>query len=385
MDVAGSLERAGLYDPSAADAASRLELIEHLLEGGVTIDEMVAAERSGQLLVTLSADRMMIDLGAQLTPEQIARKVGVVLDRVLRVRLAAGFPGDIDQPVPEWVADDVAGFELALALFGEGATLAFTRVMGSAASKVAEAAIDLFAAEVDSRLNARGALPIEWALANEQAASLVEVATAIITHLLREHLVLAIRRQRADIETHGNVRPTAVGFVDLANSTEWGAALSLPQQAEALALFERAAWEIATTTRGRVVKLIGDEAMFTAADPVDALEIALDLCAAVDAEPTLPPARGAVGFGDVVTRDGDVYGPLVHVIARAVKVAEESAVVVDAAVASRCREAGARIDFADLGPQRLKGIEMPVTLYRAVSLDRPRDRRGADLETPRSP
>jgi adenylate cyclase len=385
MDVAGSLERAGLYDPAAADAIARLDLLEHLLEGGVTIDEMVAAERSGQLLVTLAADRIMIDLGAPLTPEQIARKVGVAIDRVLRLRLASGFPGDVDQPVPEWVADDVAGFELASALFGEGATLAFTRVMGSAASKVAEAAIELFAAEVDSRLNARGALPIEWAQANEQAASLVDVAAAILTHFLREHVVLAIRRQRADVEMHGNVRPSAVGFVDLANSTEWASSLSLPQQARALALFEAAAWEIATTTRGRVVKLIGDEVMFTAPDPVDACKIALDLCAAVDAEPSLPPARGAVGLGDVVTRDGDLYGPLVHVIARAVKVADESAVVVDAALASRCRESGAPIEFADLGPRQLRGIDAPVNLYRAVNLDRPRVRRGADLETPRSP
>jgi adenylate cyclase len=157
----------------------------------------------------------------------------------------------------------------------------------------------------------------------------------------------------------------AIGFVDLASSTEWATSLPLREQADALSRFEKAAWEIATTRGGRIVKLIGDEAMFATADPVDACQIALDLCAAVSKEPSLPEARGAVGFGDVVTRDGDFFGPLVHIVARSVKVAAESSVVVDEAVMSRCRASNARFGFIDLGPKDLKGIEEPVLLFVA--------------------
>jgi adenylate cyclase len=360
-----AFEEAGLYDPAAPDGPERLALLEHLVERGVTIEEMAAAKSMDQFLPTLAADRVTFDLGPALPVEQVAEKAGVPVERVLRVRLASGLPAEADQPLPAWTVDDVTGFDAASALFGDGATLAFTRVMGSSAARVAEAAIDLFIAEVDTQLNARAATPLEWAEANEVAASLLEVATSIMSHLIREHVTLAIRGQRAGGGGDGNVRVMAIGFVDLANSTEWAGSIPLREQADALALFEKAAWEIAATRRGRVVKLIGDEAMFAAADPADACQIALDLCAAVANDPSLPEARGAVGFGDVVTRDGDYYGSLVHIVARAVKVADESQVVVDEAVAAYCRTHGAPIHFTSLGAQRLRGIEEPVVLWVA--------------------
>jgi adenylate cyclase len=363
-----SFQDAGLYDPAADDAPERLALLKHLRERGVTIEEMAGADRVTPYLATLAADRILLDVGNVLSAQQVAQQTGSSVERVLRVRLACGLPGDEDQPVPSWVPDDVNGFEAAAALFGENATLAFTRVMGSSAARVAEAAVGLFLSEVDTELNSRGATALEWAQANEEAAELVGVVTTLMTHLLREHLIQAIRRQRAasgSAESVGNVTRMAIGFVDLANSTEWATSLPLREQADALALFERAAWEIATTQRGRIVKLIGDEAMFAAVDPADACRIALDLCRVVSKESSLPQARGAVGFGDVVNRDGDYYGPLVHLVARSVKVASESSVVVDQAVVARCRESGASIDFTELDSQHLKGIEGPVRLFVA--------------------
>lgn len=361
-------EEIGLYDPGAPDAAEQLALLQHLYERGVTIEEMVAAEQFTPYLATLAADRILLDVGQVLSAEKIAEMTGSTVERVQRVRLACGLPAEEGQPLPSWVSDDVAGFEMASAVFGESATLAFTRVMGSSAARVAEAAVGLFLSEIDTQLNARGATGLEWAQANEEAASLAEVVTTLMTHLLREHLIIAIRRQRVaswTSENVGNVRSMAIGFVDLAGSTEWATSLPLREQAAALSLFEKAAWEIATKRGGRIVKLIGDEAMFAAPDPVDACEIALELCAAVSREHLLPEARGAVGFGDVVTRDGDYYGPLVHIVARSVKVAAASNVVVDWAVATRCRAAGAPIEFTELGPQNLKGVEDPVLLFVA--------------------
>ena len=240
-----TFEEAGLYDPAAPDGPERLALLEHLLERGVTIEEMAAAEDMNVFMATLAADRVMFDLGAPLTVEQVAEKAGVPVERVLRVRLASGLPAEANQPLPAWAVDDVTGFEVAADLFGDGATLAFTRVMGSSAARVAEAAVDLFIAEVDTQLVARAATQLERAEANEVAASLVEVATTITSHLIREHLTLAIRRQRAAGGGDGNVRLMAIGFVDLANSTEWASSVPLREQADALALFEKAAWEIA--------------------------------------------------------------------------------------------------------------------------------------------
>jgi adenylate cyclase len=365
---ARSFEDAGLYEPAAPDASDRLALLEHLSERDVAIEEMVAAQSVFPHLATLAADRILMDAGTLVSAQQIAAQTGVAIDRVLRVRLASGLPAEAEQLLPAWVVNDVNGFEAASVLFGEAATLAFTRVMGSSADRIAEAAVGLFLSEVDAELNARGASGVEWATANEEAASLVGVVTTTMTHLFREHLMLAVRRQRvassSDAGT-GNVRSMAIGFVDLANSTQWASTLALRDQARALALFEKSAWEIATKRGGRVVKLIGDEAMFAVADAPDACQIALDLCEAVSKEPSLPAARGAVGFGEVVTRDGDYFGPLVHIVSRSVKVAGESEVVVDESVMNHTRSAGVKIRFTAIGPQAFRGVEAAVSLFLA--------------------
>ena len=363
-----SFEDAGLYDPHASDASERLALLEHLADRGVAIEERVAAESVTPYLATLGADRILLDAGNLMSAHVVATETGVPIDRVLRVRLASGLPAEAEHLVPAWLVDDVNGFQAASVLFGESATLAFTRVMGSSAARIAEAAIGLFLSEVDAELSERRATGLEWAVANEEAASLVGVVTTTMTHLLREHLMLAVRRQRATSGADGsagNVRQMAIGFVDLANSTEWATSLTLRDQVDALALFEKAAWEIATRNGGRVVKLIGDEAMFAVSDASDACTIALDLCDAVSREPSLPDARGAVGFGEVVTRDGDYFGPLVHIVARSVKAAVESGVVVDESVMKRSRSAGNAFRFTSLGPHPLRGVEAPVSLFLA--------------------
>lgn len=158
---------------------------------------------------------------------------------------------------------------------------------------------------------------------------------------------------------HGDVQ-MAVGFVDLVGSTGWTATQTSGQHATSLSIFERAAWDITAVHGGRVVKLIGNEAMIVAPDPLACCRIALDLCAAADREPSLPFARGAVGFGLMTARDGDYFGPLVNLVARATKGARPGAVVVTTEVA----------DFLDpaewiLTPQpasQLRGIDEPVAL-----------------------
>ncbi|MFP5327782.1 MAG: hypothetical protein ACLGHT_09910 [Acidimicrobiia bacterium] len=49
--------RAGLYDPAAPGAAQRLELLEHLASEGITIDEMVEADRANRLTIS-AAERL---------------------------------------------------------------------------------------------------------------------------------------------------------------------------------------------------------------------------------------------------------------------------------------------------------------------------------------
>jgi adenylate cyclase len=116
-----------------------------------------------------------------------------------------------------------------------------------------------------------------------------------------------------------------------------------------------------TSAGGRVVKLIGDEVLYTTGDERQACAIALALAAAFAQHETVPPVRAGVAGGEVMMRDGDVFGPVVNLAARAVKVAGTGEVVAPAAVVAA---AGVRAE--PLGPRELKGIGGGVELYRLL-------------------
>jgi adenylate cyclase len=111
------------------------------------------------------------------------------------------------------------------------------------------------------------------------------------------------------------------------------------------------------------VKLIGDEAMFAFADPRAACEAALRLTEGLADDPTLPPVRTGIAWGDVLSRDGDHYGPVVNLAARIVRIARPGTVLV-----SRELEAavGDAYRIVPIPPRRLRGFEgrVPVAVLR---------------------
>src|SRR5262249_37559265 len=114
----------------------------------------------------------------------------------------------------------------------------------------------------------------------------------------------------------------------------------------------------------RLVKLIGDEAMFVADDPAVLCAVALEICEMADADPVLPAARGAVGFGSVTARDGDYFGPLVNVVARASKLAPPNGIVITAEAADVLDPLTWSTEA--IGPQELRGVGEKVHLCRAA-------------------
>jgi adenylate cyclase len=307
-----------------------------------------------------------------LTIEEVARLAQSTVDRVRRVRVAAGLPADLgDQGhpgLPSSVVDDVTSFETGAALFGETPTLSFTRVLGATVSRIAEAAVSLFLTERLPALSTESSELDRARAAEDGTAVFIAVTPALMTNLLREHMTLAIRRSVAErtLEVDERAVTVGLGFVDLVGSTPWAAGLTLKEHAMALAGFEAAAWDIASSHAGRVVKLIGDEAMFLAPTGVDAARIALELCRAVSADPTLPEARGGVGYGTVGARDGDYFGPLVNLVARAVKVADPGSVVITETVRAELDDSTAEPwgwEVVELSAPALKGIGGPVRLF----------------------
>jgi adenylate cyclase len=119
------------------------------------------------------------------------------------------------------------------------------------------------------------------------------------------------------------------------------------------------------------VKLIGDEAMLVATDPLHAVEAAADICAMTDADPDLPPARGAVGYGPAYARGGDYFGTLVNLVARAVKVARPGHLVVSPEVVASLDHSAFTLGTAV--QHTLRGIDHPIDLI-PVEVPGPVDR-----------
>jgi class 3 adenylate cyclase len=118
--------------------------------------------------------------------------------------------------------------------------------------------------------------------------------------------------------------------------------------------FEQHAWDTVTRAGGRLVKVIGDEAMYVHAEPRVACEIAKDLV-------TGSPHAIRIGLarGTVVALHGDYYGPTVNLAARLAAVSPPSAIVVSESVTA---DVDLGFEQIDVGP--LKGFLDPGNSYR---------------------
>ena len=67
-----------------------------------------------------------------------------------------------------------------------------------------------------------------------------------------------------------------------------------------------------------------------------------------------------MAFGGVVTRDGDCFGPVVNIAARAVKLAEPSQVVLSAELRNALADASS---LQSLGVREVKGIDEPMEFW----------------------
>jgi adenylate cyclase len=375
-------EKAGLLPPTEEGAEERRALLEHLTERGATLDQLVEAHRLGSL-PAVAGELALGPPRPAASVEEAATRLGVSLERVQRILLAAGLPTAADTRLPDDLDALVTSFELGAALMGEDPTLAFTRVLGAAATSIAEAAVALFYAELGPGTGGEGADELARARASERATLAFTSVPEALSNLLMTHFDRATRRAvsvrrwstssvagaGAGLEAAtGSSEVVALGFVDLVSSTAWAEGLSLRDHSLALSRFESAAWSSAVLAGGRVVKMIGDEVFFAAPTVEVACRIGAAVCEAAASDESLPPARGAVGFGPVTPREGDYFGPLVNLVSRLVKVAAPGELVVtEAAEANLPADGWTRVA---LDARPVRGLEAPVRVF-AVNPARP--------------
>ena len=367
-------EAAGIYDPDAPNAAERLALLEYLSARGATLEQLVEGDRL-TTLPAVAGDLVLATHRPTVSIEELAARCGVPVELVERVLLAAGLAAGPDSRLPEGLDALIATFLQGVSLMGEDAILAFTRVLGGAATTIAEAAVALFYAELGPGTEREGFDELARAHISERAVMAFTAIPEVLSRVLlaqfdrATHRAALARGWEAPEEGDGPSEVVALGFVDLVGSTAWAETLSLRDQSLALSRFESAAWSATVLSGGRVVKMIGDEAFFAAPSVDDACRIGAEMCQMAADDPVLPPARAAVGFGPVTPREGDYFGPLVNVVSRLVKVAAPGELGATEEAVSRLPED--RWELRELDPQQLRGVDHDV---RAFAVSGPRSR-----------
>lgn len=361
MDL-DAYERAGLYDPDAADAVEGQALLAWLERHGTTVEQMQRSAKSGSL--SSAAGDALIRPGAPISVDELAERSGLARDQVLAIMEAAGasVPEGEEQTFVESDVETFQMFAAGVAIFDPEAILDITRVMGNAMARVAEAAITLFQVNVEGPMAEREAGALAHAEANLAAVTSLDVLPRAMGGLFRLHIETAIRRSRDayDVENPYGSRRLAIGFIDLVGFTPLSMQLDNAKLAEMIDGFERRANEIVTQHDGRVVKHIGDEVMFVAVGASAACRIALAACQAfrdADVEP-----HGGLAIGGLVTRGGDFYGPIVNLASRIGDIAVPNEILVtEDVLRGAADDPGLR--FEPAGRRMLKGFDEPVALW----------------------
>ncbi len=358
------LELLGI-DPSGDGAAEQKRLIGFLIDQGADAEELHDAVASGTL-GTLALDIALRSERTTIPFSAAAAEAALTAEQAARLWRALGFPDPVAAGAmltPSEVSALAFMGRMANGSMGLEATTQLARVIGGSTAQIAEATVDVFRIHEEMpRRHAGQAYPEAVQENVRMAAELVPELGSVIAQTLRAQLVAVSRTNWAlDSERATITRERTVGFADLVDFTPRARVLSPTALAHALGRFESQVGDVVARFEGRVVKLIGDEAMFVVSDPARGCELALELGSTLSADPELPPVRIGVAAGPVVSRSGDYYGDTVNLAARLVKLAAPGEVLVSEALFA----AGSRsVSFEAVQALELKGYEGRVAAYR---------------------
>ena len=264
----------------------------------------------------------------EFTAVDIARQVGLDPATVRRWWMRLGFPDPGDRV--EFRTVELELFRAAAsgrAFFGEDAIEHFIVMLGLSARRISEAAVTLVIGQAGDQAEQSLHESIETGAVTGALFRLLP--DVVLPPVLGRGLEAANNAALAQAESGD---PTCVGFCDLVGSTELSNAPDPAPAMAALAAFEVAANDLAVRYGGRVVKFVGDEVLYTTISPDNAVSIGRALLDWVHLHPTLGAARVGIAVGEVVQRDGDVFGPTVNRAARLAAAASAGTALVDAAL-----------------------------------------------------
>jgi adenylate cyclase len=350
-----------------AGREERLRLLEHLVADGASLDELRSAVAAGRLAL-LPVERALAGDGPRYTAREIAEIADLDLELLRRFSAALGVPYTDPDERRATVADLEAARRIKAfreAGLPEEGMLQVARTIGMGTARIAEANRELAIRTLAQPGDSERDIALRFAAAAEFMMPLVGPT---LVHAVQANMLEQIRRDviaTADLasgELGGTVELT-VCFADLVEFTQLGE--TIPP--EELGLVAGRLEEMATAVAEppvRLVKTIGDAAMFVSAEPEPLLRASLDLIAASEAEgDQFPLLRAGLATGRALPQSGDYYGRAVNLASRVTGVARPGSVVTDEATKDAVAQDHFRFTF--IGDRRLKGFDTRFKLFRA--------------------
>ncbi|MGR0318595.1 adenylate/guanylate cyclase domain-containing protein [Agromyces sp. ZXT2-3] len=358
---------------SAGDVR-RVLLARSLEDAAVPIERVAAAVERGALSVGF-LDAEAYERFAPLAGEtfqQVSERTGVPLELLTTIREAIGSPPPApDDPMRE---DELAVVPFLELQFAEGfrptAIERLLRVHGESTRRMAEAEGAWWNSEVVDPAIAAGKGPDEIANPEfaDRSAPLAEQAVLGLYHAQQARAWTAniiegfeVLMAKAGIHSHLD-RPPAICFFDITGYTRLTQERGDEAAADLAATLARLVQRGSVRHGGKPIKWLGDGVMFHFREPGPAVRAGLEMVDELTSA-GLPPAHVGLHSGPVLYQQGDYFGQTVNLASRIADYARPGEVLVTQVVAEAGDERG--IVFRDVGPAELKGVSLPMHLFRA--------------------
>ncbi|QYJ03482.1 adenylate/guanylate cyclase domain-containing protein [Nocardioides panacisoli] len=263
----------------------------------------------------------------ELTRREVSERSGVPLPFAQQLWRLMGF-AEVGDDVPAFTEADVRSLQLTRQLIDSGILNptrqdGLVRTWGRSFARLAEWQAELLA---DIALESEEPMTTLFELAED----VVPMIDELQAYTWRRHVHAVASRMLTVTEAGADPSKQAVCFVDIAHYTRQSRTLSEEELVAWLEGFESAVLDVVVRHGGRIIKNIGDELLITCDSPTAAAEIALEMVArGADDGDDFPDVHAGVAYGDVVTRLGDVYGPVVNIASRLTSAARPNSVLVD--------------------------------------------------------
>jgi adenylate cyclase len=357
------------------DRQARLKLLERLAQDGAEVEELQQAVQEDRLAL-LPLERV---LGGHHTAREVAEQAGIEVEWLLRVRRALGLPeARSDERV--FSDDDVKASQALKLLIDAGlpenGLIESTRVLGEGMSRFAATITAMFAQTFLQRGDSELDVALRYeAMATELTPATEPILAAALSAHLRENTRRAMlgraQREAGSPETNQEV---VVCFADLVGFTALGGQIAAEELGSLAGRLAELAAEVAAEPV-RLVKTIGDAAMFVSPQAAPMIAAALALVEAVE-EAELPSLRTGLASGSALQRAGDWYGNPVNIASRVTAIARPGSVLCTEDVRNLAVE---EFVWSYAGRHRIKGVNEQLPLHRA----RPPESADGDADEPR--